>query len=104
LTIDVSPFLIAAVLLAVFSSPTHGQICTGDWAQHDRLLRQYKLQWNESPVAIGVTHDGWIVELWASGPEADDSTWTLVMVKANGCAKPVLSGYGWEALKKGSKT
>jgi hypothetical protein len=55
------------------------------------LLEKYK----ESPVALGVTHNGGLVEVLTT---ADGSTWSIIVTTPQGMSCLVAAGDGWRAV------
>lgn len=55
------------------------------------LQQKYK----ESPIAIGVTHNGGLVEVLTT---ADGSTWSIIVTTPQGMACLIAAGEGWKAM------
>lgn len=53
-------------------------------------------KYQESPVAIGVTSTGGLVEVLTTG---DGDTWTIIVSDPNGTSCLVAAGEGWRAIQ-----
>ncbi len=99
LTLMVAPALAAAAILsapettawAQNQTPAPPQQCD----QRARVLGHLAQKYNETPVAIGVTTSGGMVEVLTTG---DGGTWTIILSNPNGTSCLVAAGEGWRAL------
>ena len=63
---------------------------------HEALSRQYQ----ERPVALGLTEDGRLIEVLVSTA----GSWTILLTAANGITCVVTAGEGWEVLPDSRST
>ncbi len=63
----------------------------------DRILDHLAQKYDESPVAIGVTNKGGLVEVLTSG---DGGTWTIIVTFPNGTSCLVAAGEGWRSVQR----
>ncbi len=83
------PLTAAAAALLLLASPALGQqVCGTRDTVLDHLARQYQ----EAPVAGGVTSRGALVELLTT---ADGNTWTIIVSTPDGMSCFVAVGEGW---------
>lgn len=82
--------LLLAILGTLLSSPAEGQLACGP---HDTIARQLLAQFAEIPVGLGLTHDGVLLELYAS----PDGTWTALVSNPAGVSCIVTFGVGWQS-------
>ncbi len=100
LTWIVAPALAAAAVLsapettarAQSQAPAQAQQCDQRARVIGHLARKYK----ETPVAIGVTTSGGMVEVLTTD---DGGTWTIILSNPNGTSCLVAAGEGWRALQ-----
>lgn len=59
------------------------------------VLSHLKSKYEETPVAIGLTNDGGLVELITAD---DGKTWTLIVTNPNGMACLIATGESWESI------
>jgi hypothetical protein len=84
-----------ALLLASFivaSEPARAQSIEAPRSQIVNLLSQ---RFAEEPAALGLAHDGSLVEVFTS---PDGSTWTMVLTVPNGMSRIVVEGQAWIAI------
>ncbi len=72
-------------------APTPVQQCD----QRTRVIGHLARKYQETPVAIGVTTSGGMVEVLTTG---DGGTWTIILSTPNGTSCLVAAGEGWRAL------
>lgn len=95
----VAPALAAAAILSLpettaraqTQTPAPGQQCD----QRARVIGHLAQKYQETPVAIGVTASGGMVEVLTTG---DGGTWTIILSNPNGTSCLVAAGEGWRAL------
>ncbi len=63
----------------------------------DRVLGHLAKKYGESPVAVGVTSKGALVEVLTS---SDGGTWTIILSMPNGTSCLITSGEGWRNLRR----
>ena len=87
--------LTLAALVAAFSLPASAQHqCNTRESVMALLANRYR----ESPVAVGVTNTGGLVEVLAS---KDGSTWTIIVTTPQGMSCLVAAGEGWRSIAPG---
>lgn len=85
--------ILAAVLsAALFALPVKAQ---PQCNTHDEVQSQLAKKYNEHPISAGVTHNGGLIEVYAT---EDGATWSIVISGPNGVSCLVSSGEGWRAL------
>ncbi|MGF1593023.1 MAG: hypothetical protein ACFCUW_07075 [Kiloniellaceae bacterium] len=57
------------------------------------LQQKYK----EQPVALGVTHNGGLVEVLSTG---NGNTWSIIVTTPQGMSCLVAAGEGWRAMQQ----
>jgi hypothetical protein len=60
---------------------------------HDEMLKHLSQQFKEKPVAMGVSDNGSLLELFAT---PDGATWTALVTRPNGVSCVVMSGDTWQ--------
>ena len=80
--------LTASLLLA---SPAASQQPKCD--ARDRVMSHLATQYDETPVAVGVTNRGTLLEVLST---ANGSTWTIVVTMPDGISCLVAAGEGWQ--------
>ncbi len=94
----VAPALAAAAILSLpettawAQSQPPAQQCD----QRARVIGHLAQKYQETPVAIGVTTSGGMVEVLTTG---DGGTWTIILSTPNGTSCLVAAGEGWRALQ-----
>ena len=94
----VAPALAATAILSVpettarAQTPAPAQQCD----QRARVIGHLARKYQETPVAIGVTASGGMVEVLTTG---DGGTWTIILSNPNGTSCLVAAGEGWRALQ-----
>ena len=86
--------LFAATFLAVMlaSSPASAE---PQCNTRDKVLSQLKEKYNEIPVAIGVTHNGGLIEVLAI---PGGRTWSIIITSPQGMSCLVAAGNGWRMI------
>ncbi len=75
--------------LTFVSRPADAQSIAAPRAE---IVKQLGNAYAEAPVAIGLTQDGNVIELFTTG---DGSTWTMVVTSPDGLSRVVASGASW---------
>ncbi len=65
--------------------------------QRDSVLQVLQQKYNEGPVALGVTHNGGLVEVLAT---EDGTTWSIIVTTPQGMSCLVAAGEGWRAMEQ----
>jgi len=65
--------------------------------QRDSVLQVLQQKYKESPVAIGVTHNGGLVEVLSAG---NGTTWSIIVTTPQGMSCLVAAGEGWRAMEQ----
>ena len=58
----------------------------------DSILRQLSEKYDETPVASGITHNGGLMEVFAT---KDGGTWSIVITSPGGWSCLLAAGEGW---------
>ncbi len=58
------------------------------------FLKHLSTNYNEAPIAMGVTASGRVLEVVVS----EKGTWTIIVTMPNGVACGIASGDGWETV------
>ena len=64
------------------------------------MLTRLFLRFSEAPVAIGLTREGHVMEVFSS---PDGETWTIVITLPNGTSCMIGAGKHWEILVREGK-
>jgi hypothetical protein len=67
--------------------------------QRDSVLKVLEQKYKEAPVALGVTHNGGLVEVLSSG---NGTTWSIIVTTPQGMSCLVAAGEGWKAMQQAS--
>lgn len=65
--------------------------------QRDSVLQTLQKKYKESPVALGVTHNGGLVEVLSTG---NGTTWSIIVTTPQGMSCLVAAGEGWRAMEQ----
>jgi hypothetical protein len=65
--------------------------------QRDSVLQVLQQKYKEQPVALGVTHNGGLVEVLTTG---NDTTWSIIVTTPQGMSCLVAAGEGWKAMQQ----
>ncbi len=79
--------------LALVSLPAEAQSIASPRAE---IVKQLGDAYAEAPVAIGLTGNGSVIELFTTG---DGSTWTIVITSPDGLSRVVAAGESWMSTK-----
>ncbi|NQU60576.1 MAG: hypothetical protein HQ512_05560 [Rhodospirillales bacterium] len=86
--------LIAFVFaLTLFAPAASAQPVCGS---HNSITASLEKSYSEAPVAIGLTLDGGVVEVYSSS----EGTWTMVITQPTGLTCLIAAGKDWENLPK----
>lgn len=83
--------LALALLLGIRVPASAQSACT----THADMAEQLESKFAESRVALGLTRNGGLIEVFATG---DGTTWTIVVTGRNGQSCIVAEGETWESL------
>ncbi len=79
--------------LALVSLPAEAQSTAAPRAE---IVKQLGDAYAEAPVAIGLTGNGSVIELFTTG---DGSTWTIVITSPDGLSRVVAAGENWMSTR-----
>ena len=65
--------------------------------QRDSVLQVLAQKYKETPVALGVTHNGGLVEVLTTGT---GNTWSIIVTTPQGMSCLVAAGEGWKAMQQ----
>jgi hypothetical protein len=65
--------------------------------QRDSVLQVLQQKYKEQPVALGVTHNGGLVEVLTT---EDGTTWSIIVTTPQGMSCLVAAGEGWRAMEQ----
>lgn len=83
--------LLVGLVSGVPSSAAAQTVC----AEHAEVVKQLGKQHAETPVALGLSANGGVVEVFST---KDGSTWTMVITMPNGVTCMMAAGESWEAF------
>ena len=72
-------------------APAYAQVLCGE---HNAIAERLKADFSEAPSAIGLSHDGGMVEVYTS----DTGTWTMTVTYTDGRTCMVSHGEAWESV------
>jgi hypothetical protein len=81
--------------LAVVS--TSAAVAQPQCDQRDSVLQVLQQKYKEQPVALGVTHNGGLVEVLTTGT---GTTWSIIVTTPQGMSCLVAAGEGWKAMQQ----
>jgi hypothetical protein len=93
---NLAPFLIAAVVWAAAFAASAAD-AQSQCDQRTIVINLLAQRFSESPVAIGVTEQGSLVEVLS---DIDGGTWTIIVTSPQGLSCVVLSGEGWRHVEQ----
>ncbi|WP_299618662.1 hypothetical protein [Pelagibius sp.] len=76
---------------------TSGAAAQPQCDQRDSVLKILQQKYKESPVALGVTHNGGLVEVLSTG---NGTTWSIIVTTPQGMSCLVAAGEGWRAMEQ----
>ncbi len=79
--------------LALVTRPADAQSIAAPRAE---IVKQLGNAYAEAPVAIGLTQNGNMIELFTTG---DGSTWTMVVTSPDGLSRVIASGASWVSTR-----
>ena len=82
--------------LAIVSS-TSAATAQPQCDQRDSVLQILQQKYKEAPVALGVTHNGGLVEVLSTG---NGTTWSIIVTTPQGMSCLVAAGEGWRAMEQ----
>ena len=107
----IGAWLAASVLGAVLlvggvkaAGPASAQRAQEIWFDHAKVVTQLAARYDEAPIALGLTSDGAVLELFTA---PDGFTWTIVVTLPNGLSRVIATGESWitrPRLVKGQKS
>ena len=87
---------IGGLLVALFAGTATAQ---PQCDERSKVLTLLSDKYKESPVAIGVTNNGGLVEVLSTN---EGTTWSIIVTTPNGVSCLVAAGEGWRALQQAS--
>ncbi len=88
---------IFAIIMAVLASAGLASAAQQSCVSRDVILNHLARNYDEAPVAIGVTNGNTVIELLTT---SNGATWTLIVSHPNGISCPLASGENWRPLEK----
>lgn len=85
--------MIRALALVLFALPAAAQTVCGERGE---VLNQLSRQYAESPVAIGLTKEGAVIEVLTSPTR----TWTIIVTGPRGMSCVIATGEAWESVQR----
>ena len=86
--------LVALVIASFVVAPT--ALAQSVCGSHKMVAENLRKTYAETPISMGVTVGGAVVEVFASS----DGSWTLVITQPNGVTCLIAAGKDWENLPK----
>ncbi len=86
--------LLTAALVAAFFVPASA-LAMPQCNTRDSVLRQLADKYGEVPVALGVTHNGGLIEVFAA---PNGKTWSIIVTSPQGMSCLVAAGSGWPPI------
>jgi len=83
--------LFAAAFMAVFLWPDLAA-AQPQCDQRDSVIELLSQKYKEAPIALGVTHNGGLVEVLTNG---NGKTWSIIVTTPQGMSCLVAAGEGW---------
>src|SRR3546814_3013618 len=65
--------------------------------QRESVLQVLQQKYKEQPIALGVTHNGGLVEVLTTG---NGNTWSIIVTTPPGMSCLVAAGEGWKAMQQ----
>src|SRR3546814_17913127 len=65
--------------------------------QRESVLQVLQQKYKEQPIALGVTHNGGLVEVLTTG---NGNTWSIIVTTPHGMYCLVAAGDGWQAMQQ----
>ena len=79
------------------ASTTNAAAAQPQCDQRDSVLQILEQKYKEAPVALGVTHNGGLVEVLSTG---NGTTWSIIVTTPQGMSCLVAAGEGWRAMEQ----
>ena len=90
-------FTAAVVGAALIASPASAQSPPQSCAKRADIIKHLSGQFQEAPVAIGLSDNGSLLEILAT---TDGKTWTLLFSMPTGMSCLMATGQDWQALPR----
>ena len=94
LTIPAGISMMLAAILAVVSTAALAQ--SGPCGPRSTVVEALAEEYQEAPVAVGVTSGGGLVEVLSS---SDGETWTILVSTPGGLSCLIVAGEGWRPIE-----
>ena len=88
--------LVTSAVAALWSAPAQAQQQRQPCANRADFLNHLSANYEEAPVAMGLTANGGVLEVVAS----KNGSWTIIVTMPNGLSCGVASGMSWESIAK----
>ena len=88
---------ILAVSAGLAIASTTAAVAQPQCDQRDSVLQILQQKYKEAPVALGVTHNGGLVEVLSTG---NGTTWSIIVTTPQGMSCLVAAGEGWRAMEQ----
>ncbi len=88
--------LATTIAAAMLLGPTGVLAQTQQCDQRTKVLGQLAQKYKETPIAVGVTSSGGIVEVLTTD---DGQTWTIILSTPNGISCLVAAGEDWRTIR-----
>ncbi len=89
------PIALSAALAIASTGFAQAQQCSS----RDQILALLGTKYQESPVALGVTTNGKLIEVLKSSPASKKDTWTIVITAPDGLTCLIAAGEGLRFLE-----
>ena len=89
--------LLAGCFFTFFLSGIAPAFSAPQCQQRDAVLQILEQKYKEAPVALGVTHNGGLVEVLSTG---NGSTWSIIVTTPQGISCLVAAGEGWREMEQ----
>lgn len=87
-------FGVATVFLGLFGAATPA-LAQPQCDLRANVLEILQKKYKEAPVALGVTHNGGLVEVLSTG---SGTTWSIIVTTPQGMSCLVAAGEGWKSM------
>jgi hypothetical protein len=93
--------LAAIMAFSLFdASPAHAEVAEMGCGLRDEIAADLKQSHKETPIALGVTSVGTVMELWTA---RDGATWTLIVTLPDGNSCVVGAGQDWMSMQQSAR-
>jgi hypothetical protein len=89
---------VAIAFLGIISIP-FGALAQPQCDTRDAVIAVLSEKYKENPVALGVTHNGGLIEILTNG---DGSTWSIIVTTPQGMSCLVAAGSDWQEINQAS--